>query len=455
MGIKKKTIKFLFCQFAVSLIGMLALAVIVPFVLEILAVNAGLATKANQSELKVKEIIPILMSAPDIETVVIPQDCDYLILDKNFNELSSNMSSEEKEAALLYAKGEYMEYGTDRKYELVVRENEICILQYYVVSKFTISWLPKHFPSPDTVAFILMIVNCLLVIIILTTKFAKNIGLQLTLLFEATEQIGKQNLDFQIGHSKIKELEEVLLAFSDMKENLKVSLEQQWKTEQMQKEQIAALAHDLKTPLTVIQGNMDLINETELDEEQQVYANYVMESSQQMQVYIKTLIDISKAAVGYELHKEKFDFCEWIQNVERQMKAICLTKAVQFQMDVLSAPEHLEIDSMLMERAIMNVINNAVDYSKAGGRIWMEVCHREKKLQIIIRDEGVGFSKEALLHARERFFMGDVSRGSKMHYGMGLYITDLIMKQHDGKMILKNSKKSSGAEVVLEFTYSL
>ena len=120
MGIKKKTIKFLFCQFAVSLIGMLALAVIVPFVLEILAVNAGLATKANQSELKVKEIIPILMSAPDIETVVIPQDCDYLILDKNFNELSSNMSSEEKEAALLYAKGEYMEYGTDRKYELVV-----------------------------------------------------------------------------------------------------------------------------------------------------------------------------------------------------------------------------------------------------------------------------------------------------------------------------------------------
>ena len=450
MGIKKKTIKFLFCQFAVSLIGMLALAVIVPFVLEILAVNAGLATKANQSELKVKEIIPILMSAPDIETVVIPQDCDYLILDKNFNELSSNMSSEEKEAALLYAKGEYMEYGTDRKYELVVRENEICILQYYVVSKFTISWLPKRFPSPDTVAFILMIVNCLLVIIVLTTKFAKNIGLQLTPLFEATEQIGKQNLDFQIGHSKIKELEDVLLAFSEMKDNLKVSLEQQWKTEQMQKEQIAALAHDLKTPLTVIQGNVDLINETELDEEQQIYANYIMESSQQMQVYIKTLIDISRAAVGYELHKEKIDFCEWIQNVERQMKAICLTKAVQFQIDVLSAPEYLEIDSMLMERAIMNVINNAVEYSETGGRIWGEVCHREKKLQITIRDEGVGFSKEALLHARERFFMGDSSRGSKMHYGMGLYITDLIMKQHDGKMILKNSKKSSGAEVVLE-----
>ena len=64
-----------------------------------------------------------------------------------------------------------------------------------------------------------------------------------------------------------------------MKESLKASLEQQWKAEQMQKEQIAALAHDLKTPLTVIQGNADLISETELNEEQRLYAEYISSSS--------------------------------------------------------------------------------------------------------------------------------------------------------------------------------
>ena len=65
-----------------------------------------------------------------------------------------------------------------------------------------------------------------------------------------------------------------------MKESLKASLEQQWEAEHMQKEQIAALAYDLKTPLTVIQGNTDLISETELDEEQRLYAEYISSSSE-------------------------------------------------------------------------------------------------------------------------------------------------------------------------------
>ena len=90
MGVKKKpTLKILFRQFAISLIVMLIAAIIVPSGLEGLAVNAGLATRANLSELQVKEIIPTLTIAPDITKVVIPQGCGYLILDKNFNELYS------------------------------------------------------------------------------------------------------------------------------------------------------------------------------------------------------------------------------------------------------------------------------------------------------------------------------------------------------------------------------
>ena len=78
------------------------------------------------SELQVKEIIPTLTIAPDITKVVIPQGCGYLILDKNFNELYSNMDDDEKEIALLYAKGEYIEYATGRQFALVVRENAFC-----------------------------------------------------------------------------------------------------------------------------------------------------------------------------------------------------------------------------------------------------------------------------------------------------------------------------------------
>ena len=120
MGIKNKhTLKVVFCQFAISLIVALAVAIILPFGLETLAINIGLATRANQSELQVKKLMPVLTIAPDITKVVIPQECGYLILDKDFKELFSNMDEKEKEDALLYAKGEYIEYGSGKQFVLV------------------------------------------------------------------------------------------------------------------------------------------------------------------------------------------------------------------------------------------------------------------------------------------------------------------------------------------------
>ena len=451
MGVKKKsTLKRLFRQFAISLIIMLMAAIIVPFGLESLAVNAGLATRANQSELQVKEIIPTLTIAPDITKVVIPQGCGYLILDKNFNELYSNMDSEEKTAALMYAKGEYMEYATGRQFALVVRENEFCVLRYYIGSQFTISWLPEQFPSPDTLAFIFMAVNSVLVIIVITARFAKNLRLQLSPLFEATSEVAKQNLDFEIGHSKIQEFEDVLVSFSGMKDNLKTSLERQWKAEQAQREQIAALAHDLKTPLTVIQGNVDLITETNLDDEQKLYADYIIESSNQMQDYIQILIDISRAAVGYQLHIENIVFPEFMRHLSSNMDSLCRAKEVDLQLNTVSLPQTLKVDKVLIERAIMNVISNAVDYSPQGGKLYVDVKSENGFVEISVTDEGMGFSKEALQHAQERFYMDDQSRNSKFHFGMGLYITSSIMKQHNGQLILENSKDTGGAKVILK-----
>ena len=455
MGVKKKpTLKILFRQFAIFLIVVLAAAIIVPFALESLAVNAGLATRANLSELQVKEIIPTLTIAPDITKVVIPQGCGYLILDKNFNELYSNMDDDEKEIALLYAKGEYIEYATGRQFALVVRENEFCVLRYYIDSQFTVSWLPDFFPSPDTLTFILMGVNSLLVIIVLTARFAKNLRTQLTPLFEATTEVAKQNLDFEVGHSKIKEFEDVLASFSDMKDNLKISLERQWKTEQTQKDQIVALAHDLKTPLTVIQGNADLIIETELNEEQRLYAEYISSSSEQMQLYIRTLIDISRAAVGYQLHMVDIDLPAFAEQLRGQIDALCQTKKIGLQMETRHLPDTLSADPLLLERAIMNVVSNALDYSPRDGCVYITIMGVQQNLQISVADAGSGFSQEDLLHAQEQFYMADRSRSSKLHFGMGLFITKSIVQQHNGQLILGNSEKTGGAQVTIKIPIS-
>lgn len=454
MGIEKTTsLKASFWKFlCMLLIGLIGSAVI-PFGLIIAGSSMGLITYADYSERSTKNLVPVIAATPDLTDVQLPMGCKYLVLDKSYQVVETSLEGEDLDRAMDYAISGKINPNLNKQYLFVTRENEYVVLQYYVGSQFTNEWLYEHFPSPEILLYILIGINCIVVCVALTAKYTKSMKTQLIPLFKATEQVAKQNLDFEVGHSKIKEFEDVLHSFSDMKENLKSSLEQQWKAEQAQKEQIAALAHDLKTPLTVIQGNIDLMNETELDSEQELYAGYISESSEQMGVYIKTLIDISRTVDGYQLHLERFDIADYMQWIEARANSLCLTKRICLHLTTGVDLGIITADKMLLERAIMNVINNALDYSPPEGTVYISTQKEDNFLQISVMDEGSGFTPEALHHAQEQFFMGDHSRTSNMHFGMGLYITSRIIKRHNGQLILKNSDKTNGAQVIIKIPY--
>ena len=454
MGIKKTTSlkasfwKFL-CMLLIGLIG----AVAIPFSLILAGTSTGLITYADYSERCTKDLAPVIAATPDLADVQLPMGCEYLVLDKNYQVTETTLEGDDLDRAMEYAISGQINTNLNKQYLLVTRKNEYVVLQYYIGSQFTNEWLYEHFPSPEILLYIFIAINCIAVCVILTAKFAKNMRTQLSPLFEATRQVAEQNLDFEVGHSKIKEFEDVLCSFANMKDNLKISLEKQWNAEQLQREQIAALAHDLKTPLTVIQGNIDLINETELDDEQRLYAGYITESSEQIGIYIKTLIDISRTVAGYQLHLEKFDIADYMRRIETQASSLCLTKGICLHMETGADLGALKADKLLLERAIMNVISNALDYSPTQGTIYVTVQMTDCFLHISITDEGSGFTPESLHHAQEQFFMGDKSRISNMHFGMGLYITSSIIKQHGGQLVLSNSKKTGGAQAIIKIPY--
>ncbi|MCU6762049.1 Alkaline phosphatase synthesis sensor protein phoR [uncultured Roseburia sp.] len=450
MGIKKaSSLRKSFWRFLLMLLLGLAGAVAVPFAIMLLTVTLGYTTYADYSTRSAEYIAPIVAATPDLSEVELPAGINFLRLDKNYNILATTLGEADLNRAMEYAISGKANNSPEKQYLLVTRENEYVILQYYVGSQFTNNWLNEHLPSPEKLLYIVIGINCIAVCVILTGRFSKKLRRQLDPLFEATAEISAQNLDFDVGHSKVKEFEDVLQSFSNMKDSLKESLEQQWKLEQMQKEQIAALAHDLKTPLTVIQGNIDLMSETELDDEQKAYTGYITESSEQMQIYIKTLIEISRASAGYQLHKENVDFSLYVDNIKEQIEVLCTAKDIQLTWNTSSDCSTLEIDTMLIERAIMNVVGNAVEYSPINGTVYIKIQYAEKRLHICVVDEGKGFSNEALHHAQEQFFMDDSSRNSKMHFGMGLYIVDSIMKQHSGQLFIANDITTHGAKVIM------
>ena len=454
MGMKKpSSLKTAFWRFLFMLLGGLFGAVAVPFLFVTVSTTLGVTTYGNYSEIRANELAPILAATPDLSDVQIPMGIEYALLDKNYQLIETTLDETELEQAMRYATTGASDQNLQKRYLLVTRENEYIVLQYYIGAQYTNEWMNKYLPSPDILLIVLIAAGGIFVCLFLTTRFAKKLRLQLVPLFEATSEVAKQNLDFEVGHSNIKEFEDVLISFSHMKESLKASLEQQWKAEQMQKEQIAALAHDLKTPLTVIQGNADLISETELDEEQRLYAEYIGCSSEQMQLYIRTLIDISRAATGYQLHMEDIDLPAYIKQLREQIDALCQTKKIGLQMEIENLPAVLSADKLLLERAIMNVVNNALDYSPQDSSISISMMGDNGSLKISVTDAGPGFSQEDLLHAEEQFYMADRSRSSNLHFGMGLFITKSIVQQHDGQLILSNSEKTGGAQVTISIPY--
>lgn len=454
MGMKKpSSLKTAFWRFLFMLLVGLLGAVAVPFLLVTVSTTLGLTTYGDYSEIRANELAPILAATPDLSDVQIPMGIEYALLDKNYQLIETTLDENELEQAMRYATTGASDQNLQKRYLLVTRENEYVVLQYYIGAQYTNEWMNEHLPSPDILLIVLIAAGGIFVCLLLTTRFAKKLRLQLVPLFEATSEVAKQNLDFEVGHSNIKEFEDVLISFSHMKESLKASLEQQWKAEQMQKEQIAALAHDLKTPLTVIQGNADLISETELDEEQRLYAEYISSSSEQMQLYIRTLIDISRAATGYQLHMEDIDLPAYIKQLREQIDALCQTKKIGLQVEIEHLPAVLSADKLLLERAIMNVVNNALDYSPQDSSISISMMGDNGSLKISVTDAGPGFSQEDLLHAEEQFYMADRSRSSNLHFGMGLFITKSIVQQHGGQLILSNSEKTGGAQVTISIPY--
>ncbi len=454
MGMKKpSSLKIAFWRFLLMLLVGLLGAVAVPFLLVTVSTTLGLTTYGDYSEIRANELAPILAATPDLSDVQIPMGIEYALLDKNYQLIETTLDENELEQAMRYATTGASDQNLKKRYLLVTREDEYIVLQYYIGAQYTNEWMNEHLPPPDILLIVLIVAGGIFVCLFVTTRFAQKLRLQLVPLFEATSEVAKQNLDFEVGHSNIKEFEDVLISFSHMKESLKASLEQQWKAEQMQKEQIAALAHDLKTPLTVIQGNADLISETELDEEQRLYAEYISSSSEQMQLYIRTLIDISRAATGYQLHMEDIDLPAYIKQLREQIDALCQTKKIGLQVEIEHLPAVLSADKLLLERAMMNVVNNALDYSPQDSSISISMMGDNGSLKISVTDAGPGFSQEDLLHAEEQFYMADRSRSSNLHFGMGLFITKSIVQQHDGQLILSNSEKTGGAQVTISIPY--
>lgn len=444
------TLKAVFVKHLLSLAAMVVALLAVVAWLASMGVRTGFLYPANHVENIIRQVKPVLASSSEIKEGMIPEGCGFAVFDKNFKVVKTNMKEGDLPEAALYAKGLSVKGSSLKQYCFIERQDGCCILQYNVQVSYSSEWMNEHFPKPEYLAAMIMAFGCLFSTVFVAVDFAKNLKSQLVPLMRATEKIKQQDLNFDVGTSGIKEFNDVLFSISDMKTELKQSLEQQWNLEQSRREQVSALAHDVKTPLTIVKGNAELLCDTSLDEEQQSYARFILKNANQIEKHVTLLAGISKTESGLSFSPKKTEVEAFVEEIASELDALARPKQISIEFTKENLPEEIAMDKELMFRCLENVMSNAVEHTPEGGFISFHVAGNDECIRFVIMDSGKGFTGEALKYAAKQFYMGDASRNSKEHFGLGLYIADSIARMHDGRLILENSPDSGGGKVTVE-----
>ena len=448
MGIKEKSLRSVFSGFILRIGGEMIVGGGIIAILFVLALDYGFILPANYSEQYAKTIMERTQQMDYAKDIVedIQDYINYYLVDDNNIVIQSNQSRSLGHTIRFASKNSFF---SGRSYVLKESFTDGTLyLEYYIRSCYPSTFLNRYFLCPEYATGLIAFILVLFIVIRNVRRLEGMFQRELRPLGDAAERISLDNLDVDIGSSSITEIQCIVNSFLKMKTELAESLGREWQAQRSRREQIAALAHDLKTPLTVILGNLDLLLETGVTEDQRQMIDSSIDEVKRSEDYIGILVDMAKNTGEVELHPVPIELNSFFSEIEIKARVMCEKKKIHLQARYQITDTTYIGDQDRLERAIMNLISNAIDYSPESGVVELNVNTEDGRLSISICDQGEGFSEEMLHSGVELFKMGESSRCSKKHYGIGLYMADNTAKLHHGRLLISN-RKEGGAETKL------
>ncbi|MEG1385374.1 MAG: HAMP domain-containing sensor histidine kinase [Oscillospiraceae bacterium] len=449
MEIKNKKTVSIFKLFLNHIMG-LCVAIILLIVAIIIAASVSLQTgiifPANYTDIKLEQMEKALRE--NFDKNLLPPYCSYIVIDETIGITDRDMSKEDTEKTRIYLLNGTKSYSDAYKIITQINGNKI-VIKYDILAHFANPILHKLIPYPEILVLLVLLGLIILFTVVTASKFSKKLKQNLIPIIVATEKIEAQDLDFEMEPSKITEFNSALEAIDKLKKELTISLNRQWNKELQQKAQLSALAHDIKTPLTVIRGNAELLAEEEYSRENKELLSYIKSNTNTIEKYLELLMNVvNDGALAF--NRESINLKAFINEVIDTALPICKVKSINLDLKSTTKCDSLYIDSGLVKRAIINVIDNAVRYSVRGSSI--DVIVRDSNTQVVfeISDCGTGFSGEGLKKATQEFFTEDASRTNK-HYGLGLCFVKKVVEMHRGTLIIENISENQGAKVSIGF----
>ena len=377
------------------------------------------------------------MTADTFDSLQISDLCRWAVV-QNDTVLQTNMDDRHLKIALNAFHGGSGNPGY--QYDVKMADGSFCLLQYDYATPYADPALRDTLPDFQTCYFVLLAVLILVWLGWQTHCTVRTFAAETSRLNAAVDAIAARQLEhIDTDGVRIREFAVTLQALQTMGRELTDSLQSQWRMEQQRTEQIAALAHDLKTPLTVIQGNADLLAEDALSADQQTQVEAILRGTERARHYLAALRTAGAApAVQAPLASHALT-----ARLAQTARALCAPAGIHFilQEEWQGTIRAAENDLL---RAAENLLDNAAAHTPRGGTVTLTVAKENNSFILRVTDTGPGFTPEALAKAGEMLYT-DAARSDASHQGLGLYFAKKVAQFHGGTLVLSNLSGTHGA----------
>ncbi len=274
--------------------------------------------------------------------------------------------------------------------------------------------------------------------IIISIFLARKLTEPITKITKKAKKLG--NGDFSVTFDDTQDITEI----KDLSDALMQAKTEMAKTDELRRDLMANVSHDLKTPLTMIKAYAEMIKDISYKDKKKMneHLDIIVDETDRLTLLVNDILDLSKMqSNASSLNKEKFDLVLVIKEIIKKYQIIKETEDYNFEVNVPSEAI-IYADKKRITQVIYNLINNAINYTGDNKLVIVNVIRNKKYYLVEIIDTGKGIKKEELPYIWDKYYKNDKNhQRNVVSTGLGLSIVKQILEQHDYEFGVKSTLK--------------
>jgi signal transduction histidine kinase len=279
--------------------------------------------------------------------------------------------------------------------------------------------------------------------VLLGVLLARTLTRSLRELTAATRAVSNGDLTQKVPIRSKDELGELAASFNQMSADLAQSRD-------LRRQMTADIAHELRTPLTVVLGHTEALSEGQLPPDPETF-DIIYDETKRLNRLVEDLRTLSLSDAG-ELHlnRHRISPADLLERAAAARKSEANAKEITLQIESAAELPDVDVDPDRMTQVLVNLLDNALRYTPAGGMITLSATRIQEGVAIVVKDTGPGIPSEDLNHLFERFYRGDKSRQREEGgSGLGLAIAKSLVESQGGQIQVE-SQPGEGATFIIE-----